>query len=130
MRILIVEDNKDGADTIASLLRLWGYNPRVSSDGEAGVAEAKRFLPEVVVMDIGLPRLDGFEAATQMREALGPGVKLVALTAYSSEADRFRAQVAGFDYFLVKPTRPTTLHEILAESANGRTPQVPPAENG
>jgi len=121
LRILVVEDNQDGADTIARILRLWGQEARIARDGRAGVEEAKLFRPDVVLMDIGLPILNGFEAARQVRTALGPAVTLVALTACSSDADRKRGREAGFDHYLVKPVLPSTLQLILSTAGESKS---------
>jgi DNA-binding response OmpR family regulator len=117
LRILVVDDNQDGADTMAWLVRFWGHEVRIANDGRAGVEEASLFHPDLILMDIGLPLLNGFEAAKQVRAALGRTVTLVALTAYSSDVARAEGREAGFDYYLVKPAQPSGLQEIFSETA-------------
>src|SRR5438105_13047481 len=103
MRILVIEDNADTRDMLKMLLMLWGHDVRVADAGPQGVQIAGAFRPEVAVIDIGLPGLDGFEVARPIRSQLGSGVRLIALTAYGQIADRQRSVAAGFDVHLVKP---------------------------
>jgi len=109
--ILIVEDNPDGRESLRMLLELYGYTVAVAADGLEGVEAAMRLRPDVVLIDIGLPRLDGYEVARRLREALGHDVRLIACTAYSDPATRRRAFEVGFDEFRVKPM---DLDELLA----------------
>jgi CheY-like chemotaxis protein len=115
-RVLVVDDNHDSAETIAMLVELWGHQVRVVHSGPAALAEAPAWLPGVVLLDIGLPGLDGYEVARRMRQdpALA-GVMLVAMTGYGQERDRRLSQEAGFDHHLVKPVDPVTLQELLAQ---------------
>ena len=114
-RILVVEDNRDAADSQAELLELWGYQVAVAYDGLAGVGQAFTFRPAVVVMDIGLPLLDGYQAARLIRDqpALA-GIRLIALTGYGREEDRQRAYDAGFDHHLTKPADLERLREMIS----------------
>jgi CheY-like chemotaxis protein/anti-sigma regulatory factor (Ser/Thr protein kinase) len=115
LRILIVDDNRDGADSLSMMLRIMGNDPRTAYDGEEGVAVARDFRPEVVLLDIGLPRLDGYEACRRIREeAWGKGVVLIAVTGWGQEEDRRRSHEAGFDHHLVKPVDPQELMKLLA----------------
>jgi len=112
-QVLIVEDNKDAADSMAMLLRLWGHEVRTARDGLSGLKAALSYRPQVVFLDIGLPGLDGYAVAKRLRSELGQEVRLVAMTGYGQEEDRRRAQQAGFDAHLVKPVDPELLHQLL-----------------
>jgi PAS domain S-box-containing protein len=102
-RILVVDDNIDAASTVADLLRLLGNEVRVVHDGLAAVSGAADMMPDVVLLDIGLPGIDGFEAARRIRAQLGSGIRLIALTGWGQEKDRAQATEAGFDEHWVKP---------------------------
>lgn len=101
--ILIVEDNPDGRETLRRLLELEGHQVNVAADGAEGVQVAIAEHPATAVVDIGLPRLDGYEVAQRLREAFGRRLVLIAYTAYGLREDRERAARAGFDAFYVKP---------------------------
>ncbi|RYD20784.1 MAG: hybrid sensor histidine kinase/response regulator, partial [Verrucomicrobiaceae bacterium] len=104
LRLLIVDDNKDAADTMAMLQQLHGHETRVAHDGPDGITAAEEFLPEVILLDIGLPGMDGFEVARKIRTMPHLGQPfLIALTGYGTEADRRKALDAGFDEHLPKP---------------------------
>lgn len=122
-RVLVVDDNRDAADSLASLLVCSGHEVQLAYDGPSALAMAMDFKPDAVSLDIGLPGLDGYETARQMREqhALRNTV-LIALTGYGSEADRERSREAGFDHHLVKPAKFEEL-EILLNGA--RQPRPP-----
>ena len=114
-RILVIEDNKDSADSLSMLLSVLGHEVRVAYTGPAGVEAASGWLPEVVLSDIGLPGFDGFEVARRLRRLPGmEGALLVALTGYGGEDDRRRGLEAGFDHYLTKPTDPADLQRLLA----------------
>src|ERR1700730_775661 len=115
-RILVADDDVDGAETLAIVLRLAGHDVQVAPDGPSPLKIAADFLPEVVFLDVGMPGMDGFETARQLRQVvvLDKAV-LVALTGYGREEDRQRAVQAGFDHFLVKPTPPKILTDIAAQ---------------
>lgn len=115
-RILIIEDNQDAARTLTELLRLTGHEVELAFDGESGLALAQHFKPEVVISDIGLPGLDGYAVARQMRRnpAL-KGVYLVALSGYTDEQARSRGAEAGFDRYLFKPVGLNELEELLED---------------
>jgi len=118
-RVLIVEDNRDAADTLADLLRIFGYEVRVAYDGATGVEAAHLFHPETILCDLGLPGLDGYEVARQLRGDAGTaGIRLIAITGYGAEPDVQRAQEAGFDEHLVKPVDPDRLLVELRRSTN------------
>jgi two-component system, chemotaxis family, CheB/CheR fusion protein len=114
-RILLVEDNSDSAEMLAETLRLDGFVVRVASDGEAGVAAALEFDPEVVLLDIGLPKMDGYSVARELRPRL-PKAILIAFSGYGDEAHRVRSREAGFDAHLVKPVELAELIPILASA--------------
>jgi PAS domain S-box-containing protein len=120
LRILIVDDNQDGADTLAAVLRLTGHAVDTAYDGQQGVEAAERLQPDVVLLDIGLPRLNGYEAARRIRSQ-GWRTLLVAVTGWGQEEDRRRSRDAGFDHHLVKPVDPDELMQLLA--ALGRRPE-------
>jgi signal transduction histidine kinase len=116
-RILLVEDNADVRDGLRLLLEAWGHEVAEVQDGLAAVARARTFGPEVGLIDIGLPGLDGYAVARQLREQPGgAGLFLVALTGYGQPADRRRAMEAGFDAHMVKPVDVDTLARVLAQA--------------
>jgi len=114
-RVLIVEDNKDAADSLAELLQIFGYQVRVAYSGTEGVDAAQLFHPEIVLCDIGLPGFDGYEVARRLRSnVLTAAVRLIAITGYGTDVDRQRVHEAGFDMHLVKPVDPDRLLTELA----------------
>jgi CheY-like chemotaxis protein len=117
-RILIVEDNLDAADTLAELLTLLGHNVRVAHDGPTALEVAVRFQPEVVLLDLGLPVMNGYEVAHKLRQFPSlNGVQLVAVTGYGQDEDRRRSQEAGFHHHLVKPVDIAAVEGLLAIGA-------------
>jgi CheY-like chemotaxis protein/two-component sensor histidine kinase len=119
-RILVVDDNQDSADTLAMLLELHGNEVQVAYDGPEALAAARDFGPEVVFLDIGLPGMDGYEVARQMRaEPLLGKAMLVAQTGWGQEEDKQRALDAGFDHHLTKPVDPAALDGLLASYEPG-----------
>jgi PAS domain S-box-containing protein len=115
LRILIVDDNRDGADSLGMMLRIMGNDTRTAYDGQQGVDEAGKFQPDVVMLDIGLPKLNGYEACRRIREqSWGKGIVLIALTGWGQEEDRRRSREAGFDHHMVKPVDPQDLIKLLA----------------
>ena len=118
-RILVVDDNVDGADSLARLLKLDGHVVQVAHDGSAALAAANEFRPDVIVLDIGLPGMDGFEVARRLRsQPEGQGIVLVALTGYGREDDRLQSQEAGFDHHVVKPADLEELRQILSGASS------------
>ena len=111
-RILIVDDNSDAADTLATLLKLEGYTARAAYSAEGAIEAATSFLPEVVLLDIGLPQMDGYAVALLLRESV-PDARLIALTGYGQTQDKERSAAAGFDAHLVKPVGLTELDRLL-----------------
>jgi two-component system, chemotaxis family, CheB/CheR fusion protein len=120
LQVVIVEDNEDARETLRSLLERCGCTVRVASDGASGVREILRQPPQVALVDIGLPTVDGFEVARRIRERLdGDGVRLIALTGYGGPEDRKATREAGFDEHLVKPVSREMLFQHLMGTRNG-----------
>jgi CheY-like chemotaxis protein len=116
-RVLVVEDNRDAAESLRILLELRGHDVRVAHTGTDGVRAAHAWHPEVVVCDIGLPGLDGFGVARQIRRNPSTArVRLIALTGYGQQEDRRRSREAGFDEHLTKPAEPETLQQLIERS--------------
>ena len=114
LRILVVDDNRDAADSLAMLLRTTGNDIRTAYDGLEAVQVASEFRPDVVLLDIGLPKIDGHEVAQRIRkESWGRQMCLMAVTGWSDETDRARSRAAGFDHHLVKPLDPGHLAQLL-----------------
>jgi PAS domain S-box-containing protein len=115
LRVLIVDDNEDAATALELLLEEAGHSVRTAHTGPAGLAAAIDFLPDAMLLDIGLPELDGFEVAKRIRQQPAlHNVVLVAMTGYGRETERQRSREAGFDHHLIKPADFATLEEILA----------------
>jgi CheY-like chemotaxis protein len=116
-RVLIVDDNTDAAHTLAMLMEIGGHVVQFCYDGLSALKECETFLPEVVLLDIGLPGLDGLEVARRLRAMnLSPRPMLVALTGYGQADDVRRSREAGFDHHLVKPADPQALTALLTSS--------------
>jgi CheY-like chemotaxis protein len=116
LRILVVEDNHDSAETLRMLLEMFGHDVTVAFSGPDGVKEAKRLHPEVVLCDIGLPGLDGYGVIDELRrDPETAGARVIAVTGYGAEEDLRRSQEAGFDMHLTKPLDPETLKEVFSE---------------
>ena len=114
-RILVVDDDPDGADSLAALLTLIGHDTVVANDGLAALVLADTFRPDVVVLDLGMPGIDGFEVAERLRRTpMGPGLLLIAATGWGHPEDRRRSLAAGFDHHLAKPVDLHQLAEIIA----------------
>src|SRR5262249_30603710 len=115
-RFLIVDDNKDAAMALSVLLRLSGHETEVAHDGLQAVEVAEMFQPEIILLDIGLPKWKGYDACRRIREQTwGKNMLIVAVTGWGQEEDRRKAQEAGFDFHMVKPVNYKTLMAILAE---------------
>jgi CheY-like chemotaxis protein len=115
-RILVVDDNRDSADSLCKLLRLGGHEAVAAYDGLEAVESAASFQPDIVLLDIGLPKLNGFEAARRIRQARPNACPvLVALTGWGQDSDRRASREAGFDAHLVKPVDDATLNRLLVE---------------
>jgi CheY-like chemotaxis protein len=114
-RILVVDDNKDSADSLGMLLRLKANEIRTAYDGIEAVKVAETFRPELVLLDIGLPKLNGYDVARRIRQQpWGRDVILVALTGWGQDEDRRRSQEAGFNFHIVKPVELSALEKLLA----------------
>lgn len=121
-RILIADDNADVAESLAMMLRLMGNEVRSVSDGVQAIEQAVAFAPELILLDIGMPGLDGYEVARRIREQQWDRhLVLVALTGWGQEEDRRRSIDAGFDYHFTKPVNPAALEKLIAQ-----LPQAPP----
>lgn len=119
-RILVVDDNRDAADSLAMLLGIMGHEVRTAYDGAAGVAAAADFRPELILLDLGMPKMGGCEAARRIRaEEWGHEPLLVALTGWGADDDRRQTDAAGFDRHLVKPVDPNTLARMIADMPVG-----------
>jgi DNA-binding response OmpR family regulator len=113
-RILVVDDNVDAASSLAALLGLYGAEVMVAPDGKAALDEFARLQPDAVVLDIGLPGMDGYAVAREMRRsAKGTPARIVALTGWGQESDRQRARDAGIDHHLTKPADIEALCSLL-----------------
>jgi len=114
-RILVVDDNHDGADMLSAMLRVDGHDTRTAYDGKTAMELAGAFRPEVVVLDIGLPTMSGYDVCRHLRaQPWATGLVLMAITGWGSAQDRRRAQDAGFDHHLVKPVESDALRRLLA----------------
>ncbi len=115
LKVLVVEDNIDAAESLATLLRLWSHDVSVVHDGRTALEAAREQQPEVVLLDIGLPGLDGYQVARRLRDELHlDHALLVAMTGYGQPEDRRRSQEAGIQYHFVKPVEPLVLRNLLA----------------
>jgi CheY-like chemotaxis protein len=123
-RVLVVDDNEDAALLLSMLLEQRGYPVRTASSGREAIASLEHFVPEVAILDLGMPDMSGFEVARALRERLGRNVRLLALTGYGQDRDREATRAAGFDAHLVKPVALDVLLEVL-ESPLARPPRQP-----
>jgi CheY-like chemotaxis protein len=103
LRVLIADDNEDAADMLAMILDSKGHEVRVAHDGLEAVSSAETFVPDVALLDIGMPELDGHQVAAKIRKMVGSSVMLVAVTGWSEQAAAHNQSYAGFDHHLVKP---------------------------
>ena len=116
VRVLVVDDNVDAAQTLHEFLGHIGHDSAVAHDGAAALELARAFHPQVALLDIGLPVMDGYELARRLRaQHDGAPLRLIALTGYGQEDDRARSQEAGFDHHLVKPIALDALMPLLVE---------------
>jgi CheY-like chemotaxis protein len=114
-RILVADDNVDSAEMLGFLLRASGHDVRVAHDGIAAVEAWETFHPDLVILDIGMPRLNGYDAARQIRSKDGAKTVLVALTGWGQEHNKQLAREAGFDHHLTKPIDPGAITTLLAQ---------------
>jgi CheY-like chemotaxis protein len=119
-RVLVVDDSQDSAETLALLLRVTGYEVRVALDAGSALDAAATFVPEVVLLDIGLPSMSGYEVAKEMRQLPGMAkARLIALTGYGQERDRNLSRQAGLDQHLTKPVDHQALLRLLRSPERG-----------
>ena len=122
-RVLVVDDNPDGAASLTDLLRLTGHDAETAHDGAEAIQKAAEYGPEIILLDIALPKLDGLEVCRRVREQPGGrDIAIVAVTGWGQEADRQRTREAGFSAHLVKPVRYSDLLDLLATLDAGRQP--------
>lgn len=112
-RILIVDDNIDSADMVAAMVSMWGHDVRTANDGEEALVVAREYRPEVVLLDLSLPGIDGFEVARLLRAEALVGRLLIAVSGYGQPEDRARTKAAGFDEHLTKPIDPQQMQEVI-----------------
>lgn len=116
LKILVVDDNPDSALSMAMMLSMMGHETRTAYDGEAAVTTAEAFRPDVVLLDIGLPKLNGYEVAQRIRQQeWGAAMFLVAITGWGQDEDRRRSEDVGMNLHMVKPVEPGALDRVLAE---------------
>ena len=113
-RVLLVDDNLDSLELLADYLRECGHQVATASHPKGALAQAESFAPEVAVLDIGLPGMDGYELAGRLRDQLGSGCRLIALTGYGQERDRDLSARAGFERHLLKPVDVEALANMIA----------------
>jgi CheY-like chemotaxis protein len=118
-RVMVVDDNIDAAESVAMYLRLEGHEVKVVADAHHAISSATVFAPQVAVLDIGLPELDGYYLARRLRQQAGGELTLIALTGYGQKEDRERALEAGFDHFFVKPTDPREIQAAISRGPSG-----------
>lgn len=113
-RVLVVDDSVDSATTLAMLLRLSSCEVQIAHDGPTALGTANEFIPDIILLDIGLPGMNGYELARTIRQTPAlQGVRLIAITGYGQEEDRTRSTEAGFDHHLVKPVEYEALLALL-----------------
>jgi CheY-like chemotaxis protein len=113
-RILVVDDNVDAAESLAMLIESWGYEVQIAHDGPMALQAAQRCFPGVIFLDIGLPGMNGYQVAKQLRQQPAfSKTLLVAITGYGQDKDRRDSKEAGFDHHLVKPVEPDELKQFL-----------------
>jgi CheY-like chemotaxis protein len=119
-RVLVVDDNPDGADSLALMLSLLGNDVRTANDGVGAIEAAEQFRPEVILMDVGMPRLNGLDATRRIREQTwGRGMTIIALTGWGQDNDREKSREAGCDGHLVKPVNLPDLEKLLSDLVEG-----------
>jgi CheY-like chemotaxis protein len=116
LRVLVVDDGEDNRESLGRLVQSWGHEVRLAHDGPSALEAFVLFRPHTVLLDIGLPGLDGWQVAQQIRQHDGGATLLVAITGYGQEGDRVRSCVAGIDIHLVKPAEPAEVRRLLAEA--------------
>jgi len=118
LRVLIADDDRDGAMTLSTLLALEGYEVRAVHGGEEALDAARELRPDVVLLDIGMPRITGYEAARRLRDRYGEHCPvLIAVTGWKQASDKILANLAGFDHHVAKPYAPADILSLLARAA-------------
>ncbi len=112
-RILVVDDNVAAAEGLRELLRYKGHAAESHFDGKDAVGAVRKFNPDIVILDIGLPEISGYEVAAQLREEMPPKLIIIALTGYGQEEDKIKARNAGFNHHLTKPIGISDIEKIL-----------------
>jgi CheY-like chemotaxis protein len=121
-RVLVVDDNIDAADSLCLLLEITGHTTRQAHDGPTAIEMSASFQPDVILLDIGLPGLDGYQVARKMRDQeVTAGSLIVAVSGYGQQEDRIKAREAGFDHHL---TKPVVFHDLQALLAQGNKPRT------
>jgi CheY-like chemotaxis protein len=115
LNILVIEDNPDGREMLRVMLEVDGHEVRVAEDGPGGIELALAAKPDVALIDIGLPGLDGYEVGRRLRGKLGRSIRLIAVSGYGQADDRKKSSDAGFDAHLVKPVTPEQLRDALVQ---------------
>ena len=116
LRVLIADDDRDGARTLATLLELEGYEVRTVHGGQEALDAAREFKPHAVLLDIGMPKITGYEAARRLRQRYGDDCPvLIAVTGWKQASDKILASLAGFDHHVAKPYQPADLVNLLAK---------------
>jgi two-component system CheB/CheR fusion protein len=114
--VLVVDDNVDAANSMATVLQLFGHRVHCVYDGPSALAAADSFKPDVIVLDIGLPGMDGYQVAKRLRErAMFSNTPIIAVTGYGQDEDRAHSRAAGFTEHLAKPVDPELLHRIVLD---------------
>jgi CheY-like chemotaxis protein len=114
LRVLVIEDDQDTATTFAMLLRLYGYDVEVAADGPSALQVVQTHQPDVVLLDLAMPKMDGWQVAKQIRQrSIARRPFLIVVSGYGTEADRIRSYESGIDVHLVKPVDPAELEDLL-----------------
>jgi CheY-like chemotaxis protein/two-component sensor histidine kinase len=122
-RLLVVDDNIDAAESMAIVLRMEGFEVRTAHDGESAIAMATEYQPHVILLDLGMPKMNGYDVARRVRrEPWGQQVVLVACTGWGQPEDRRRSKAAGFDHHLVKPVSPESVIDLVGTLSRPKTP--------
>jgi CheY-like chemotaxis protein len=117
LRVLLADDDRDGARTLSALLELEGFEVRTVHGGQEALDAAREFKPDAVLLDIGMPKISGYEAARRLRQRYGDDCPmLVAVTGWKQASDRILASLAGFDHHVAKPYDPNTLISLLSKA--------------
>jgi CheY-like chemotaxis protein len=120
LRVFVVDDNRDAADSLAMLLRIWGHEAHVVYDGAGALAVAPGYGPHVLFIDLAMPKLDGYELAQRLRKSFAPQRPFfVAMTGYADAEHQSQAAAAGFNHFLTKPLELDLLQRLLHAMAQG-----------